>query len=124
MAEDPKTTGIGRPSKGLPAKLRILGKDWTISHEPDLIATKQSYGRCQIARATIQYTTIDDEGGPWNEAMIRDTVLHEAVHAISESLGLDLRERQVLALGASLLALLRENPDFVRWLMEPGESGS
>jgi len=121
MAEDPKSPEIGQPCKGLPTRLRILGKDWRVSHEPDLIAQKQSYGRCQIARATIQYTTVDDEGGPWDEAMIRDTVLHEAVHAISESLGLDLRERQVLALGASLLALLRENPDFVRWLMGPGD---
>lgn len=48
----------------------------------------------------------------------RDTVLHEIVHAVSEMTGHELEEGEVAALGNSLLAVLRDNPALVSWLME------
>ena len=105
----------------LPKKLRILGKVWTIEHVDDLIENKGSYGRCSIGHAKIQYTTKDSEGNPLDLAMIKDTIIHEVVHAIEETAGLGLKERQVLGLGGGLYALFAENPDLIAWLMMAGE---
>jgi hypothetical protein len=43
-----------------------------------------------------------------------ETLLHESLHALDYDLSLDLSERQVHALGSSLLCLLRDNPDLIR----------
>lgn len=48
---------------------------------------------------------------------MRDTLLHEALHAISNELFLELEERQVHTLAAGLLDVLRRNPKFTRFLL-------
>lgn len=47
----------------------------------------------------------------------RDTALHEIIHAVDSQMALDLSEAQVEGLGTGMLAMLRDNPAFVRWLM-------
>lgn len=105
----------------LPKEIRILGKDWTIEHVDDLINDKGSYGRCSVGHAKIQYTTKDGEGKPLNIPMIKDTIIHEIVHAITETTGMGLKERQVLGLGGGIYALIAENPELIMWLLMSGE---
>ena len=102
----------------LPKKIRVLGKDWVIEHNEDLITDKSSYGRCHVGHAKIEYTTVDGDGEPLNVPMVKDTIIHELVHAIEETAGLGLKERQVLGLGGGLYALIKENPGLILWLMK------
>ena len=105
----------------LPSEIRILGKDWSIEHVDNLIEDKGSYGRCSIGHAKIQYTTKDSDGKPLNIPMIKDTIIHELIHAIVETMGLGLKERQVLGLGGGLYALINENPELIMWLLLSAE---
>ncbi len=57
---------------------------------------------------------------------LRDSVLHETLHALYQQTGLykatdaekDAEEQFVASMTPRLLALLRDNPVFVAWLME------
>jgi hypothetical protein len=48
----------------------------------------------------------------------QDTVVHEITHAIDEVLSLGLRERQVHQLAAGFIAVLKQNPALVEWLLK------
>ena len=92
--------------------LRILGKEWSLISKPELIDDdgQSVYGLCDIAEQRILY--IDDV----TPSQIRDTCLHESIHAIDLSLGLCMTEQQVHAMAAGLFALFRDNPEFKEWL--------
>lgn len=49
---------------------------------------------------------------------IRDTVLHELVHAIEYETHLNMEERQVHALSTAMLDMLRNNKHLVKFLTE------
>ena len=48
----------------------------------------------------------------------RDTLLHEAIHAVDDTMQLDLSEEQVHSLAGGIYALLSDNPKFARWLID------
>lgn len=48
----------------------------------------------------------------------QDSMLHELIHAVDESLCLGMRERQVFALAAGLLAVLKDNPALTEWILK------
>jgi hypothetical protein len=48
---------------------------------------------------------------------LKDTVLHELIHAIDYGTGLGLKERQVHVLAATVLELLWSNPSLSYWLV-------
>lgn len=123
MSKKKKEDPMSGLMEELPKKIRILGKDWFIEHDENLIVDKGSYGRCRIGHAKITYTTVDEVGEPLNLAMVKDTIIHEIVHAIEETAGLDLKERQVLGLGGGLYALIKENPGLILWLMKKHGEG-
>jgi hypothetical protein len=52
---------------------------------------------------------------------VQDTSLHECLHAISDSLSLDLSESQVHQLAAAILALLKDNRAYSKWLLKDDE---
>lgn len=45
-----------------------------------------------------------------------DTILHESLHVLDEIFQLSLTERHVYCLTGGIIALLRDNPDFVEYL--------
>ena len=52
---------------------------------------------------------------------LADTVVHEILHACWTTMNLDAREeeeRAVSALATSLIAVMRDNPKFSRWLIK------
>ena len=53
-----------------------------------------------------------------DEQQQKDTLLHEVVHAIDDTLALGMTEEQVHALGAGLYQVLSENKQLTRWLGE------
>jgi hypothetical protein len=47
----------------------------------------------------------------------KETSLHEVIHAVETTSGQELTENQVVALSYGLFAVLKDNPDWVKWLL-------
>lgn len=90
-----------------PAKLKILGKVWSVSYTA---MTKDELGECDLENQAL---TVKD-GLPGEQE--RSTLLHECIHAISDSLGLGLNEKQVQGLETGLFDLNSSNPKFFPYL--------
>lgn len=86
-----------------PTKLKILGKQWTVTYAP---MTKEELGECDLESQNL---TIKDGLKVEQET---STLLHECIHAISDSLGLGLSEKQVQGLETGLFDLNTANPRF------------
>ena len=97
--------------KGLPKTLKILGKRFRIKvfAEDERLDVD---GLMELSKQVISVRA--------KEALeqVQDTSLHEAIHAMSDSLGLGLRESQVLQLAAAILALLKDNKAYAQWLLK------
>ena len=71
---------------------------------------KDDLGECDLEKQTL---TIKDGMKLEQE---QSTVLHECIHAISDSLGLNLTERQVQGLETGIYDLNNSNPRFFSYL--------
>ena len=47
-----------------------------------------------------------------------DTLLHEILHAIDDAMQTKMKERQVHCTATGLLALFKDNPDFVKYMFK------
>ena len=90
-----------------PEHLKILGKRWSVSYGP---LEKDDIGESDSEK---QHITIKEGLKVEQE---RSTLLHESIHAISDTLGLGLTEKQVQGLETGLFAAIRDNPRFVSYL--------
>jgi hypothetical protein len=90
-----------------PARLRLMGKSWSVTY---CVMPKDELGECDLERQAIKL----------KEAMKleqeQSTLLHECIHAVSDSLGLGLTERQVQGLETGLYDLNSSNPQFFSYL--------
>lgn len=86
-----------------PERIRLLGKKWTVSYEQ---LAKDELGESDLENQAIK---VKDGMKPEQE---QSTVLHECIHAISDTLGLGLTERQVQGLETGLYDLNNSNPRF------------
>lgn len=73
------------------------------------------HGQCSINRLIV---AVDDE---LPGTLKGETVLHEIGHVLIASVGLpddsdELQERLALRFGVDVLALIRDNPDLVKWI--------
>lgn len=101
---------------GLPKTLKVIGKRYAL-RVVDKVDDEDSDGESDpVAQAIL----IKREHG-FEHA--RDTGLHEAIHAVDHQMHLGLSEAQVEGLGTGILALLRENHAFVRWLLANQKEG-
>lgn len=96
---------------GIRKTLRIVGKRYKLQ-VVEKIDDEDSYGEHDYSKQTMKVR--EDQGF---EAA-RDSLLHEAVHGVDEQMDIDLKEHQVRKLATGMLALMRDNPWFVAWLME------
>ena len=104
------------PINDLPLALgavRILGKPYTVTLHPESDLENTCYGRVQCHKGRIHL-----EAGQSHDAL-RDTLLHECVHAIDYAMKTGLEERQVSTLATGIYALLKDNPDFAAFLTAP-----
>jgi len=90
-------------------------------HEVDIISVSDGvlgdagrHGQCSISRLII---AVDAELPATQRA---ETVLHEINHIMLSSIGIDdesLVERLALRFGVDVLALIRDNPKLILWLL-------
>jgi hypothetical protein len=96
----------------LPKRIELAGRRWRIV-EGDLTA-HEAVGLCDSTTATI---TVAPGQEAWE---LRDTLLHELLHAILRSQGRPYdegpEELYVGALAPGLLGALRTNPGLARYL--------
>jgi len=93
-----------------PDTLDIFGKRFTIKLlEPD--ESDDCDGYMDLGKSEIGLRI--QESNDYN----KDTLLHEVVHAIDETLNLKLKESQVHQLAVGLLAVLKQNKKFSQWLL-------
>lgn len=91
--------------------LDILGKTYTLLPMPDKWDNK-AMGEVSDDRVLIKYWVGQAE------ETLKDTILHEAIHALDYNAQIGLKERQVHVLAGMILHLLRANPKFAQWLLE------
>jgi len=94
-----------------PKRIRILGKYYKIIKDSTPLEDSENVGLTDIQ--SCQITFLEDQ----DPQQQRDTIIHECVHAIEETMGLDLTEEQVLGLGGGIYALMIENPNLIKWIM-------
>ena len=87
--------------------LDILGKryriEWVAREEGD-------YGECFSDQCRIEIATYQCTDQQ------RDTLLHEALHAVDHELNCKMSEAQTRRMATGLLALFRQNPALVAYL--------
>lgn len=109
----PAWTGLHGVKK--PKTIRLFGLRYTVAwkRRHDLCGSPD--GGCFSGRADHgqQLITVAKDLGC---GAMRETLLHEALHVIVRSMGLELDEKMVQALGSGMLAAIRDNPKPFRWL--------
>jgi hypothetical protein len=84
-----------------PVRLRLFGKRWSVKYRA---LEADDIGECDIENHAIAIK----EGLKAEQE--RSTLLHECIHAISDSLGLGLSEKQVQGIETGLYDLNKSNP--------------
>lgn len=97
---------------GLPKRLKIIGKRYRVAVVAK-VDEDDSDGESSQSSQTILLKDDAEHGFEY----AREVILHEAIHAVDHEMRLCLSEQHVEGLGVGILALLRENPALVRWLM-------
>ena len=100
-----------------PKQLKIGASVWTVAVVKDLSDTSGDlYGRSSPRSVSIEMSSSQDD------QQMRDTLLHEVMHAICSNIPLfknsQQEERVLRALAPWLLAVLRENKSFTDYLVE------
>ena len=90
----------------IPRVIRLLGKKYRVVTTPHI----DDCGNTEASKCTIWINVEIDE------QQIRDTLLHEIIHAIDYEYHLKMEERQVHCMATSLLALFKENPTLSKFL--------
>lgn len=93
-----------------PAKVRILGKPFSIVFTNGEPLSEDDMGHCDVDKQLIAVR----DGQPLESE--QDCLLHEVIHAISDSMGANMREAQVEKLATGLLAVLKDSPGFTSYL--------
>jgi hypothetical protein len=93
-----------------PNKIRILGKTYSVKFTNDAPVHEDAQGHCDYLKLRL---TVREGLAPAEE---RSTLLHEALHAVSQAMGMNLSEAQVGRLEGGLFAMIRDNPEFIDYL--------
>ena len=95
-----------------PTTTYILGKHWRVTYHKSPMALS-NHGECDEGKCQIFLAEQESD-----IQSLKETLLHEILHAMSKFLGMGLEENQVLPLGAAWYAWHRENADIVAWVLE------
>ena len=92
----------------IPKTIKIAGKPYTVSKT----SGTGLLGECKSTPLTITYEVnqADDQ--------LRDTILHECLHAMDYAVRIGLKEKQVHALSAMLILFFKENKKLANWLVD------
>lgn len=95
----------------LPMQVRVLGKVFKIRRLRD----DEHVDCAGIMDLSSQDIAIRETPAL---AYQQDTLLHETIHAIDETLYLRMTEKQVSQLASVLLGVLKDNPEFTNWILK------
>ena len=98
-----------------PGQVWINGKLWTIEEKLDLFRNDEEFGNCVYHNLRIEL----DETQP--DQMKRDTVWHEILHGVEAELDLKLKEKQVRQIASMQVAIMRDNPEVIAYLLAQTE---
>lgn len=99
-----------------PKRLRVAGTTYTIHWADAPIfddAGDAILGDCDDTTKTIRMSLTAS-----GHDQKRSTLLHESLHATSDELNYGWTEKMVLQAERVMFMLLRDNPGYVRWLMQ------
>lgn len=97
----------------LPTSLRFGGQRYTVKLQDDLKRKHRDLlGLCVYEKNEI---LLDPDQGLDS---LKSTLLHEALHAGANAIDWDAREATVIKMERVVYALLKENRNLVRWLLE------
>jgi hypothetical protein len=92
-----------------PTSLRIVGREFEVKMLDEYEG--------QVGGVDHPSCTINIKSGQ-QKLLEADTILHEAVHVLDEIFQLGLTERHVYCLTGGIIALLRDNPELVKYLQD------
>lgn len=91
----------------IPTSLHILGKTWVVEKAPEDFTDAGSCSR-DFQKITISTSQPEEN--------IKDTFLHEVLHAVDYCMATKLTEDQVASLATGLLVVFLDNPAFLEFL--------
>lgn len=89
--------------------VRVLGKSYLLK-QVEKSAVADDLGACSSDEQEI----LIRKGLPL--ATEQDTTLHEVMHAVDHAMGTKLTERQIGGMATGLLAVFKDNPEFMKYL--------
>ena len=95
----------------IPETVRILGYIFNV-----VVLSDRPQGDCNVGSCSEYRQLI--EVSPMGPDAMRETFLHEVVHACEQGASLELEESQIHAMSRLLYSFLRDNPAAVAWLMD------
>lgn len=105
----------------IPKHVKVLGKVYSITEDDGLMQDGHASGICKPWRAEIRVASVAE----LDLQQVRDCVLHEVFHAIFSETGLTVdfkededEEKIVRRMATAVLAVLRENPALVKFLLK------
>lgn len=93
-----------------PTSVRVAGKVYTLDPIAQNGLGSDRAGEANHKKLTITYDT------SWAPCQQRDTVLHEVLHCCEAAAGIELEEQHIASLATLLYAVMRDNPELVKWL--------
>jgi len=102
-----------------PKRVRINGEEFAIRYRRFKVSEK-ALGVCLYQHSRLEIAT------PQTAVNLRDTVLHEIMHAILAKQGHtgscfdsdETEERYISALATGVIGVLQDNPELAAWLIE------
>ena len=96
-----------------PEAVRLMGRTFLFNYvKGSVLADQHDFGHIDFYNQVIN---VADGLTPVEEA---DTVLHELIHAVDLSMGLEMSEHQVHHLATGLIALFQDSPEVAIYLAE------
>ncbi len=92
-----------------PTSLRIVGREFEVKMLDEYEG--------QVGGVDFPSCTINIKSGQ-QKLLEVDTILHESLHVLDEIFQLSLTERHVYCLTGGIIALLRDNPVFVKYIQD------
>ncbi len=98
-----------------PAKVKVLGKTYSIAFVPAGSDALKLNGEDNVGMCDTDAQTIHIQEGMHVESE-QDAVLHEVMHAIERAMDLDVEDTIVYRLATGVIAVLKDNKQFVSYL--------
>jgi hypothetical protein len=100
-----------------PARIRIVGKAHEVAYVPGGHPELKEGEDVLTGCINHDRQTVFVEDGQPLEAE-QDTLLHEVFHGVERAMDLDLEETAIRRMATGFLAVIKDNPSFLRYLAQ------